>query len=383
MKRLNILYISLLITLPFILFSNCNNSTSNKGDGNSSKVNIYYKNGVKHIVNPNQPIYGESKFKRSEPLYITVDKVDGIIADDKGAIYILDVSNSQILKFDNKGNLLFKMGSRGEGPDQFMDLYDFFFSPDKAFQVLDYMNIKTFDTNYKLDKQLKLPVYFDKVFTNAAGNICGIARIYKNTRERVRSVVVIDRNHNIKTLDEFPYPPVGIIHTPDGDVSNYVGHYYVPSIFACQIDSNFFLYAYSQRYVINIVNADGSISSVIEKNEPETFISSSEKEWVTEEALSRKHNVSDSIVRKSIFFPDRKPFFNKIIVDDKGWIYVQRLSTFQEREKKFLFDVFNREGIFIYRLTLDFSPEFIKNGYMYYYREQEENFLIVRERLKL
>jgi hypothetical protein len=54
-----------------------------------------------------------------------------------------------------------------------------------------------------------------------------------------------------------------------------------------------------------------------------------------------------------------------IITDNIGRIYVRRNPIFRESNKNHEYDVFNKEGLYLYKVDLNYYPDVIRNGYIY------------------
>lgn len=67
----------------------------------------------------------------------------------------------------------------------------------------------------------------------------------------------------------------------------------------------------------------------------------------------------------SIKFPEYMPYFYSIITDNKGRIYVRKNPVSRESNTNHEYDVFNKEGRYIYKIHLNHYPDVIKNGYIY------------------
>lgn len=71
-------------------------------------------------------------------------------------------------------------------------------------------------------------------------------------------------------------------------------------------------------------------------------------------------------------FAKYRPFYNRILKDDKGNIYVRKLKSVFDEEKSEEFDIFNPEGYYLYKIKLPFTPHLIKAGYIYHVHTDEE-----------
>jgi hypothetical protein len=83
-------------------------------------------------------------------------------------------------------------------------------------------------------------------------------------------------------------------------------------------------------------------------------------------------------------FPDNRPYFAKILADNRGRIYILKLKPVLETNSIARADVFSRDGIFLYRLTIPVRPSLIKAGFLYEMREDKQagEFQIIKHRIK-
>jgi len=91
------------------------------------KGKILTEDGVKVVVNPSEPLYGQIKLDLEEDLRIGKEgdpqtqfyRVRDIAADPQGIIYVDDMSNARIQVFDPSGAYLQTIGRSGQGPGEF------------------------------------------------------------------------------------------------------------------------------------------------------------------------------------------------------------------------------------------------------------------------
>jgi len=75
--------------------------------------------------------------------------------------------------------------------------------------------------------------------------------------------------------------------------------------------------------------------------------------------------ISKKIVEEACHFRKYRPFFNKFIIDSKKRLYVQIVKSVLDESELINFDIFSNEGYYLYKTSLSFSPEVIKNGFAY------------------
>ena len=86
-----------------------------------------------------------------------------------------------------------------------------------------------------------------------------------------------------------------------------------------------------------------------------------------------------------------KPFYNEIISDDLGRIYVRKVGSILVKENEVNYDLFSRDGYYLYRVRMPYLPEFaplipyiiIKNGCIYRGEHDKETMLDFVKRYKI
>jgi hypothetical protein len=84
----------------------------------------------------------------------------GIVRDSN--IFILDYKLHSLLNFDLSGNFLGKIGKRGQGPNEYLEIRDFTVS-DSSIYILDYKEIHSYDIKTKKHK-ISWSIFHDKAF---------------------------------------------------------------------------------------------------------------------------------------------------------------------------------------------------------------------------
>ena len=122
---------------------------------------------------------------------------------------------------------------------------------------------------------------------------------------------------------------------------------------------------------------------IIKKEEPQHLISQKEKNKIYERFSELAERWPKGVVKEAIQFPHYRPFFSRIVTDERGRIYVRRLGPVTDESEEVEFDIFSKEGYYLYKTKLPFTPEVIKNGYFYDHYSSEETGEVSIKRYKV
>ncbi len=368
------LAICFLVSLVFLL--------ANQDQNSQWKGTVEEENGVKIIKNPNKPLYGEISFELEEDLSIGNEedenymfyRLAGISVDQEENIFVLDVGECRIQKFDRKGNYLQTIGRKGQGPGEFEQPLGIFLDSAEMLYVLDTMrrNIHIFGKDGRFKETIKPQNDVSSAYFGITKkkNILAITNFYQDMK---RLIVLMDREGKIiKEIATFPYQRSPNIkgHT--------LGNPYTHRLYLFPSNDGKGIYAHSSQYRIYILNTLGNLSHVIEVDKPPESITKKDKENQIENYLKRREQMpiekklTRSEVKRAYIFPEFKPYFTGLISDDVSRIYVRMFKLYNPDDRSEKFDVFSQEGYFIYKANLPLFPNIIKNGYIYNIEHEQE-----------
>jgi len=89
-------------------------------------------------------------------------------------------------------------------------------------------------------------------------------------------------------------------------------------------------------------------------------------------------------VEQAANIPRNRPFFRGIMTEDEGRIYVKKVQSVLVEGGDIEYDIFSRDGYYLYSARLPFDPMDIKAGYLYSTGESEETgeVRVIRYRIK-
>jgi len=355
------------------------------------KGKIEYKDGVKIIINPNEPLYGEITFDLEEDLSIGNEEDEnyvfyrarGISVDSEGNILVLDAGNNRIQKYDKDGKYLQSIGKQGQGPGEFerpstlyLDTDDNIYVEDSGSKVIIFDKEGEFKNTITLTEFTR-PIMRELGVTKE-GNL--IAQTMSRGERKSDMPMDYDSFFNIdlinsdgaiiKTLASFRWERSGVIRTERTIIGT--NNLCTPRLCLCPINEDLAIYGYSIDYSLFAINGKGEAVYIIKKDEPPQPVTGAEKEKVIDRRMrAQKENermpqISRSKYASALKFPKHKPFFERIIKDDKDRIYVEKFEFIFNRSDIADFDIFSKDGYYLYKAKLPVQyPSVIKNGSIY------------------
>jgi hypothetical protein len=346
------------------------------------KAKLLTEAGVRVVANPAEPLYGEIKLSLEEELRIGKEgdertqfyRVRDIAADPQGNIYVDDYSNGRVQVFDPQGAFLRTIGRPGQGPGEFENpTLIRFGGRDGRLHVMDrYRRINIFDDKGIYIRSVMPENGFEDYFPDAADGFMAVMRT--GSDEELTSFHTLSRlDADGKTravLAEFPYT-LHMERREGGTLVVSTG--YEMSLCAAPLPGDALVYGYSKDYELVILGPDDRKALVIRKDGPRPAFTAEEKS-----GFGR------------IPVPKLKPYFFGILTDPEGRIYVQRnMNTTGKRgygpiatEDK-QFDVFSREGVFLFRAALPPNTRVIRSGLVYTYFIDEDQGLEYAQRFRI
>ena len=366
------------ILCSIIFIYSCEKSNSNWQGTTTSE------NGVKVVINPDSPYYGDFSLEIKENLSLGNEEDDNywfyraidLDVDSSNHIYIVDLGNDRIQKYNQDGHFLQTIGGQGQGPGEFRGPLELFINSQNKLFVREYMKMSIFDEQGDFIRSYSLEKNLQDFAVDWQDFILGYADIQPRD-PAIRSIVKIDQEGKIiKRITDFNDPGIKIVIGTGATYTLNRNHIYSPRLYFSVLDENHFIYGYSSDYLLYLIDNEGNIFQRIHKNEPPSPITSKEKSIIIDRIMESLEQNNTPIPRQGIedtlYFQKHRAFFDRILVDDKQRIFIQKVKSVLDDTDLYTFDIFNREGYYLYRTQLPFVPEIIRDGYLYDINRSEE-----------
>jgi hypothetical protein len=273
-----------------------------------------------------------------------VPEIFGFDVNSIGEIYILRNYQGEgdfVFKFDANGKFIKSFGPQGQGPGESRNPNYIAIDHEDNILIFDYRPriLHKYDQNGVLIGDYKM--------------LGGEARITSGPNENLLALVHSSEQEKDRTINTFILqlinPDLEVLHVID-EFSNWWGPNnpaILQPIFCWSASSeNIYVVNEDRGYEILVFDFNGRLIRKIQKEFKQLPISENFKKKI----LNRFSEDWRESMSKS--FPEFHPPIQNLVVGDDGLLLV---ATFEEGENpgEFLFDIFNEEGIFIGRKSLN------------------------------
>ncbi len=369
--RLGLFVVVLIIMLP------SSSSLSPRNQLTIWKGSVVTENGVLVVKNPLEPVYGEITLALKEELSIGSEEDEKtaffqairFTVDELGNYFVADVGNNRVQKFDKNGKYLQTIGRSGQGPGEFNSPNSIFIDDNGTLYVLQQQGVRLslFDRKGDFLKDITFRSQLYSCVRTRNGLFYGVTSDFASEASHDKVILFNVRGEQVKKLADFKnqyyLSMVG---------KRLIGAYqsFRPVLWCVGVTGDIVAFGFSGEYRIHVVNASGDHVRIIEKTGEPAPITEEEKDLVIENeiGIARRKGMTyaKSEVKKAYIFPSKRPFFQGIMSDDQGRIYVLK-SLDYHKNKRPAYDLFDNMGRYIFRIIIPepVLTQFIKNGCLY------------------
>jgi hypothetical protein len=346
------------------------------------KVERIFEDGVEVVLNHIKPykIKGEpNSFTLEKELFIDFAGDDigemGIAnathfeVDSKGNIYFFysDKDGDVIFKFDGRGNFMTSFGPKGQGPGEIQFIIWAGIDSQDNLIISDMGNRKLlfFNPDGVLVKETRFPPNVNSLFPLDNGNYINLSNKAIDDKVHWAFTISDSKFEEIKVLDTQDTEPYDI------DAQGVRGVNMVP-LFKRKILKNYiYIISEDRGYEILKYDLEGNLVQRIRKEYEPVEVSDEVKQ-------ERKERYEPHGLK--FWYPKYWLPICDFFLDDKGRIYVM---TFErgENPREFIYDIFNPQGIYIARKSLDIYFEGDRSVYaksirnrLYFFQEDKDGF---------
>ena len=371
----------LICLLLILIFSSFCGSNQEKAKESQQNLELDLNEGevVENYIEPHK-IEGEPTDFYLEPVSsIDFERDDiaeiGLIGagyfdiDSNENIYFASGRNERnyIYKFDREGNFITSFGKKGQGPGEIQFVRLFGIDNEDRILVQDHYNKKVlfFETDGSLIKETRFGKKLFAMYPLPNGNY------------------IVNWNNRTGIKREGDYLPNGLslynsdleeikildIYKSTMPLKGFKGTNFNPIFFWIISNGNIYIANEDRGYEILQYDFEGNLLKKIRKEFTPLV--------VTRDYIERTEKYFARMNRK-VWFPKHWPPFTSFFTDDEGRIFVKTYEKGAD-EGEFIFDIFNTEGKFVGRKTLNiYSEQFVyakvKRNHLYCIQDKESGY---------
>lgn len=348
------------------------------GGGGVEVENI---DGVEYVHNPADPLNPGGGPRFEEDLSIEAEDEEGnirfyrpaaLLVDRNDNIYVADYRDAVIRVFAPDGKYIRTIGRKGQGPGENQVITQMAWRPDERLLVFDHRSRRSslFDRlgNFLSSHPWKQS-HFELFWADESGYL---------TEETVfgeEPTLMVKKfdweGGEIETWGEFNPYRMHVERSGGSAIS--IGIPYAPrSIFAGDGERGRLYHCFNQSYRIEVYDGPSRLMRVIDRPYQRVpFTSEDADEYYA--SVDRRNNPSFSELARKVDLPDEKTVTDGMRVDDLGFLWIETQET---RVKDGIalraYDVFDPDGLYQFRIWLEFTPGLIARGGMYRVHRDEE-----------
>lgn len=317
------------------------------------------------VNNPAQPLHGvfhpdiDEKILVAESDDFIISAVSGMAVNSKGVLFLSDYR--QVYRISPFGGAVDKIGRPGPGPGEYNYPGIIFVNSNDELFVQGSYKIHHYDNQGKFRRHINLifkrSYRQDSFYADAAGDLYGLkTRMVKNTLQ-VELKKFNSQGRPLKTFTRFNEKSSSFNRVRGGGmISSTSYHEYMEDVYSTPLQNKYLCFGQNTDYKLYISDLEGNVEKVITMDIPHPKITDSELKRFRERYGQDFHDLK---------FPPNRPFFNSILSDEKGRIFVARVTPVTAKNRDVSLDVFNRHGHYLYRMSLKYFPRIIKDGAFY------------------
>lgn len=280
-----------------------------------------------------------------------------IRADKQGNLFVPESKEQTVFIISPKGKLIRKFGRTGQGPGEFTSVGHMFLV-NKSLIFPEMGKIHFFSLKGDLIKDVKLKgMCIPEIFIDE-NRLIKFSRTMLNTSPGVNHMLVVDLRTQIprKILSMKGEESI-LKYSKDGNMMSFkVPEVTSTTVFA--VHNNNVFYSENRGYEINKIDLEGkNLLTIKVLNRKKHQISLELKKKVIEDQIKGFPSAPKDVLKVMIEqIPNEFPYFHKIFVNDKGFIFA--LLNNMNKPNTTEIDIFSPQGKYLYNGTIDLSKDF-------------------------
>lgn len=303
-------------------------------------------------------------------------RVGSIQVDDDGKIYVLEAKMAKFFVFAPDGKFLFSFGRRGEGPGEFKMAFNFFLFKDRLI-VPDSGRFHLFTKNGAFTRSIFAgSMIFPRAFIDENRFVYVKEALVDKPSAGSLEIFDLEKKES-KPILELPVEQK-LTASSGGMVVMLKDSTTTPGIVIAHRDNHLF-FGKSDKYRIRKTDLAGKeIFSFTLEGRKRREITQAYKRKRFENVMVNNARMPETMIDQMVkSIPDEAPFFNRIMVEKNGLIYIFVADLSKESSQEI--DIFSPTGKYLYHAEIKAPNNYIiksgltfKNNELYLFAEDEE-----------
>ena len=357
--------------------------------------------GIEFVHNGAEPLHPDADVRFEEDLSIFPEDEEGNIilyqpysytVNEVGSIYIYDRQDPAVKVFNPEGRFIRTIGRKGQGPGEFQSVSRVVYVPGKRLLTLDrdqnrislFTDEGSFIGTHNFQNS-SFEVFFaaDSFFAREETGV--EPGTVQWTWKRTLSVKAFDyEGQELFSYGKFQARQSGFVNE-EGRQFSFSKPFEVLSVLAGDPKNARLFHCLNDKYLIEVYNREGRIFRKIDRPYKRLPIKDVDKKSYLDGFRLRGNSEIDiRLIEKNAEMPDLKPMATRMLVDSSGRLWVELNETKEAEGRTFwVYDIFDEDGYYVYRIWSDLRPGQIKDGKMYRMDQDEETGYRVLKRYRI
>ena len=361
---------------------------------------VIEEDGIPVVISPDRPIPAEDSPKdilfeeefrigsaEGDPNHVFGPFISFTV-DDHAQVYVLDWSGKTVRKFSDRGDYLLSFGGPGQGPGEFSSPEEIRFLPHGQLMVFEGESQKysCFTRDGRLVRTGRFQkLMFSPYFGLTNGHIIAVNVLHDSDKTESVLGIYDERWDLVKVLSrgerkaDPPWPTSGDLNARARRIADAISRVaFRPQNLVALDGSENIHFAFTDKYEIRIMRADGRLNRIIRTELPCLPVREKDRRAFLEkrlpEDISTWRTMDESLrsrIKGMIKFPEKMPAFLGLIPMDDGYLLVVRSGHYGQNA---LIDIFDPLGRLIIEKELPFgiTAGICKGGRLYTISKDEE-----------
>lgn len=323
------------------------------------------------VRNPAGPLFGEQELNLEEDLVLGDTLAEEAFfyfrttgrVDREGNLFIWDPHSYRIQVFDRNGEFLRTIGRQGEGPGEISSGTGvrLFVNEEGHLFLFDRSRLQIFDEEGSFTELIAPPTPSRSLAPVGSGAVLWRAMAFSEDGPWEEVWGTGPDGERMETLARFPsmearaafldgarfttlHPEMILVPSPEGRA----------------------FFGYPTEYRLSRVDTSGGVELTITVDAPSLTLNSHQRDLWLDHLADTGGNVDRATLAEDLAFPEPWPHFDALFPDGSGNVWVRQVPTAPSETEESTLDLFNHQGVFLYRFRLPVSNiQEIRDGFVY------------------